>query len=155
MKGQHILILGAGALLLGAIGFQYLADMYPCPLCMTQRWWHVAAIVAAILALPQVTVMRPARAPLFLIAITCIWISAGYGGYHAGIEWGFWAGPSTCTGAPGANAGSLQDLADALKNAPVVRCDEVQFRLLGLSLAGWNATISAALGLAALLRGRR
>ena len=77
MKGQHILILGAGALLLGAIGFQYLADMYPCPLCMTQRWWHVAAIVAAILALPQVTVMRPARAPLFLIAITLRGIYGG------------------------------------------------------------------------------
>lgn len=155
IKGQHLIIIGAAGLLIGALGFEYFAGLYPCPLCMTQRWWHVAAIIAAALALPQINMMRPAQAPLFLIAVTCVFISAGYGVYHAGVEWEFWAGPSTCTGAPGSNATSMEDLAEALKNAPVIRCDEVAFRFLGLSLAGWNATISAALGLAALIRGRR
>jgi len=154
-NGLHILIIGASALLIGALGFQYIGGLPPCPLCMTQRWWLVASIVAAILALPPVEALRPARTTLFLIAVACVWINAGYGAYHAGIEWGWWQGPTTCTGAPGSNANSLEDLAEALKNAPVVRCDEVQFRFLWLSLAGWNATISAALGLAALLRGRR
>lgn len=155
IKGQHILIFGASTLLIGALASQYIWGLHPCPLCMTQRWWHVAGIAAAILALPIFPAFRPAQPTLFLIAIACIMISGGYGGYHAGIEWGFWPGPETCTGAPGSDATSLDDLAEALKNAPVVRCDEIPFQFLGLSLAGWNATISIALGVAALVRGRR
>ena len=52
---------------------------------------------------------------------------------------------------------STQDLMSALEAAPVVRCDEIAWSLLGISMAGWNAIISAALsGLwLAALRGRK
>ena len=32
-------------------------------------------------------------------------VSAGLGAYHAGVEWGFWAGPNDCGGAPAPTAG--------------------------------------------------
>jgi disulfide bond formation protein DsbB len=73
--------------------------------------------------------------------------SAGLGVYHAGVEWGFWEGPAACGGANAAptDAGSLMAQMQATR---IVPCDDAAFRVLGLSLAGWNAIVS--LGLAAV-----
>ena len=73
--------------------------------------------------------------------------SAIFGAYHAGVEWGFWPGPTECTGAL-QRAASVTDFLKQLESVKVVRCDSAALRILGLSLAGWNAVISA--GLAAL-----
>ena len=67
--------------------------------------------------------------------------NAGLGTYHSGVEWGFWQGPTDCTG-PVVNLGSAGDLLSRLDTVKVVRCDEVQWRFLGLSLAGYNVLIS-------------
>jgi disulfide bond formation protein DsbB len=43
-------------------------------------------------------------------------------------------------------------------NTPLVRCDQVQWSFMGVSMAGWNAIISlggAALIATLVLRGRR
>ena len=75
--------------------------------------------------------------------------NAGLGAYHAGVEWGFWKGPTDCTG-PVGNLGSAGSLLERLDTVKVVRCDEVQWRFLGLSLAGYNVLISllmAAIGI--------
>ncbi|MGY4340914.1 disulfide bond formation protein DsbB [Bradyrhizobium sp. LM2.9] len=58
-----------------------------------------------------------------------------------GVEWGFWKGPTDCSG-PVGNLGSATDLLSRLDSVKVVRCDEVQWRFLGLSLAGYNLLIS-------------
>ena len=71
--------------------------------------------------------------------------NAGLGTYHAGVEWGFWQGPTDCTG-PVGNLGSAGDLLERLDTVKVIRCDEVQWRFLGLSLAGYNVLISLADG---------
>ena len=67
--------------------------------------------------------------------------NAVLGGYHAGVEWKFWSGPSDCTG-PVGNLGSAGTLLDRLDTVKVVMCDEVQWTFLGLSLAGYNVLIS-------------
>ena len=67
--------------------------------------------------------------------------NAGLGAYHAGVEWGFWQGPTDCTG-PVVDFGKAGTLLDRLDKVKVVRCDEVQWRFLGLSLAGYNVLIS-------------
>ncbi len=69
-----------------------------------------------------------------------------------------WLGPQHCSGGvSGLATMSTQDLMAALEKAPVVRCDEVAWSLFGISMAGWNAILSA--GLSALwlasVRGRR
>jgi disulfide bond formation protein DsbB len=66
------------------------------------------------------------------------------GVYHSGVEWGFWQGPTECTG-PVGNLGSAGSLLERLDSVKVVRCDEVQFRFLGISLAGYNVLISLAM----------
>src|SRR6202051_2528250 len=67
--------------------------------------------------------------------------NAWLGAYHAGVEWHFWQGPTDCTGEIG-NLGSAGNLLQRLDTVKVIRCDEVQWTFLGLSLAGYNVLIS-------------
>ena len=72
---------------------------------------------------------------------------AGLSVYHAGVEWKWWPGPIDCSG-PINKFGTASDIFKQLDNISLVRCDEVAWRFLGLSLAGWNVLVS--LGLAAV-----
>jgi disulfide bond formation protein DsbB len=129
------------ALLVGAFGFEFLGGYAPCPLCLWQRWPHGLAAVLGILILAG-----PAR-PLAALGLVAMLVGAGLGGYHVGIEQGWWPGPATCA-APAIGGLSPEELLERILAAPVVRCDEVAWRFLGVSMAGWNALWS--LGLAGL-----
>ena len=133
----------AAATLAGAWFFQLVLDIQPCPLCLEQRYaYYLAVPLGALVALaaardaPRGVVM----AGLALLALATL-AYAGLGSYHAGVEWGFWKGPTECTG-PVVNLGSAGNLLDRLDTVKVIRCDEVQWRFLGLSLAGYNVLIS-------------
>jgi disulfide bond formation protein DsbB len=133
------LIFAAGvATIVGAWIFEYFGYA-PCELCLRQRWAYYAAIpLALILALAAPTSPAVARNGLLVLAL--IWFgSMIFGIYHSGVEWKWWAGPAVCTGTGGLSGG-LPDL-----GAAVVMCDTPAIRILGLSLAGWNAVISAGL----------
>jgi disulfide bond formation protein DsbB len=135
------------ALLGGALGSQYLGGLHPCEMCYWQRWPHGAAIVLA--GLSFVTRNGTARM-LTLLAAVAIAISGAIGVYHAGVEAHVFQGLTTCT------ASGAQTL-DEILNAPLVRCDQVQFSFLGISMAGWNAilSLSGAAVIFLLLKGRR
>jgi disulfide bond formation protein DsbB len=129
--------------LAGAWFFQLVLDIQPCPLCLEQRYAYYLAVPLAIV----VAIAAAQRAPrgllvagLALLALLALG-NAVLGGYHAGVEWRFWAGPTDCTG-PVGNLGSAGSLLDRLNTVKVIRCDEVQFRFLGISLAGYNVLIS-------------
>ncbi len=132
----------AAATIAGAWFFQLVLDIVPCPMCLEQRWAYYAIIPFALLIalLARAGVPRGVLvAGLALIALAAL-CNAGYGAYHAGVEWKFWPGPSSCTGAAlKFGGGSLLDQLDKVK---VVPCDVVQWRFLGISLAGYNALIS-------------
>ena len=109
------------------------AGYLPCDLCLKQRWAYYAIVpFAALLAVINPSWIKPGLwlATLILIASTI------FGIYHAGIEWKLWDGPGTC--GAGLLSGGLPDL-----TKPVVKCDEPAITILGMSLAGWNANISA------------
>jgi disulfide bond formation protein DsbB len=135
---------GSAALLVGAFAFQYMGGLPPCALCIWQRWPHaVAAIIAAVLMVAPPALRRPLLAIGALAALT----TAAIGGYHAGIEQGWWSGPTSCTGSgPGLSGLSGTDLLDMTAPAQVVMCDEIPWTFAGLSMAGWNTV--ASLGLA-------
>lgn len=130
--------LGSAALLFAALGFQAIGYA-PCDLCILQRWPHLAAVLIAAAA-----VMLRGGRPWASVGALALAVATGLAVYHAGVEWGFWDGPAKCTGTDIAGL-SVQDLMKAIEAAPVVRCDEVQWRLLGLSMAAWNALLSAGL----------
>lgn len=139
----RILLAGAGsaALLLGALGFQYIGGLPPCPMCLWQRWPHLAAVLIALLAL---TVLRGFRRPLAAAGALAAAVTGGIGVYHAGVERGWWSGPSGCSGLDPAGL-SPDQLLDRLATAPLVRCDDILWDYLGITMAGWNAILSGVL----------
>jgi disulfide bond formation protein DsbB len=131
-------LLGSLALLLGAFAFQYLGGLAPCPLCIWQRWPHAIAIGLGLMILAW------PRRGLALLAGLAVLAGAAIGLYHAGIEQGWWPGPTTCT-APEPGTVPAGELLDQILATPVVLCDQVAWSLWGISMAGWNAILSLAL----------
>ncbi|MBA2932830.1 disulfide bond formation protein B [Sphingomonas sp. CGMCC 1.13654] len=146
-RARLIAILVPNLLLWGAIGSQYIGHLVPCEMCMWQRWPHVAAIVLALIAIALRTQPSASRA-FTLLAALAILVSGGIGVYHAGVEYHWWTGPERCTGS------HFTSLADLMK-APVVMCDVPQWKLAGISLAGFNAIFSILGGLATLFYASR
>lgn len=143
-KARALALVVPLGLMVGALGSQFIGGLFPCEMCHWQRWPHYGAIVLALLAFGS---PPPSRRFLVWLAALAILISGGIGGWHAGVEYGWWEGLTRCTAPP---SGSIS----AILQASPVRCDEVQWSLFGVSLAGFNAliSVSAALAIAALLR---
>ncbi|MBY6158858.1 disulfide bond formation protein B [Pseudooceanicola nitratireducens] len=140
-KFRTLTLIAAGgslALLLGAFAFQHIGGLAPCKLCLWQRWPHAAAIAIGALALALGN-----RVLAWLGALAAL-ATAGIGIFHTGVERGWWEGPSTCTSSGMGNL-SADELFDKIMNAPLIRCDEVAWSMLGLSMASWNAIIALAL----------
>ena len=133
----------AAATLAGAWYMQLVWGLQPCELCLKQRWAYYAIVPLGLVIL--LAARGGAPRPLLLAGLGLIALAAvgnaGLGVYHSGVEWGFWQGPTECTG-PIGNLGSAGSLLERLDSVKVVRCDEVQFRFLGLSLAGYSVLIS-------------
>ncbi len=154
--GRWIALLLPLALLGGALGSQYIGGLHPCEMCYWQRWPHGAAILLATLAFTAPADSSRSRM-LVLLAAAAIALSGAIGVYHAGVEAKVFEGFTTCTA--NARGMSTADLLKQISHAPLVRCDQVQWRFLGISMAGWNAILSlsgaAATLLLTLKRGRR
>jgi disulfide bond formation protein DsbB len=153
-RDRLILIAAGGSALLLALafGFQHLGGLAPCALCLWQRWPHAAAIVVGALGLALPGAALP------LLGAVAAGASGGIGGYHLGVEQGWWEGPATCSGGGAVGQLSVEELTAQIMAAPVVRCDEVAWSLAGLSMAGWNALLSfllMAVWIAAALRAYR
>lgn len=149
--GTAIAVLGLSVLALAsAYYFQFVLNLPPCQLCLIQRWPFYAAIPAAAIA---VWVSR--RAPvvsrlLLLLAGLAFLAGAGVAAYHAGVEWGFWPGPDSCSGSFSATSDADAFL-QRLQAVQVVSCSEASWRFAGLSLAGWNVPLSLGIALIAFV----
>src|SRR3954454_1287281 len=135
----------AALTLAGAWFFQLVLDIRSCPLCLEQRYaWYLALPLGALLAVAAArgaprALLVAGLAVLALAALANAWLA----GYHAGVEWGFWPGPTECSG-PVLDLGQAGNLLENLDKVKVIRCDEVQWRFLGLSLACYNVLLSLA-----------
>jgi hypothetical protein len=137
--------IGALALILGALGFQYIGGVAPCEMCHWQRWPHIAAVIIGILG---VALARDKARTLAWTVIALVLISGLIGLYQSGMQWGFLPGPSACSG---------HRFVMGTNMVPEVQCDVVTWSLFGLSLATYNAIFSfliAGLGSLVLLKDR-
>lgn len=150
---RAVLIAAASIAILAAVWILQGMGYAPCELCLTQRYAFYVAIPLALLTafLAGRSVRGLARIGFALLALVFA-ASAVLAAYHAGVEYHWWAGPTACTGGPGSL--DVNDLVKALDSVKVVRCDEVQLRIAGLSLAGWNVVASIALAAYAALAAR-
>jgi disulfide bond formation protein DsbB len=126
-------------LLTGAYIGEHGFKLYPCELCWWQRYAHFAALALALLAFA----LRPRRWPVALAGLALV-AAALLGAYHAGVEYHWWQGLTACT----STATGGGDPLDAILAAPIIRCDQAQWTLAGISLAGFNFLIS---GIAAVV----
>jgi disulfide bond formation protein DsbB len=144
-RAGALVLLAAALVILAALGFEYIGGYAPCPLCLQQRYAYYLALPLLALALASISFRRSGSAALLFGVVALAFLAnAGLGIYHAGAEWKLWRGPESCTaGAPlSTNAGNL--LSD-LATTRVVPCEQPAIRVLGLSLAAWNAFASIAL----------
>lgn len=144
-----VMIIACSALTLAAAhSFEHFGNLPPCPLCLDQREAYWAAITFGLLGLAAFR-LEPTKAtvlPLVLFAL--VTLALGYGaylaGYHAGVEYKWWAGPTSCTA-----SGAKMDIQAmlALEKSDVVLCDEIPWSLFGISMAGYNFLIATTLTL--------
>lgn len=139
-KARALAIAVPAALLAGAYGSEIWGGLYPCEMCWWQRYAHFAGLGFALLSL--LLAKSPDRGRSFVwLAALAILTSGGIGAYHAGVEADIFEGFTQCTSATSAGLSS-EELLKAVMAAPIVRCDDIQFSFLGISMAGWNAILS-------------
>jgi len=149
---RALMLAAAAAVILAAVWIFQAFGYAPCELCLTQRYAFYAAVPLALLtAFASRSAHGLARAGFALLAVVFA-ANAVLAAYHVGVEQHWWAGPTACTGGPGSL--DVSDLVKAVNSSKVVRCDEVQLRIAGLSLAGWNVVASAVLAVYAALAAR-
>lgn len=140
--------LGSACLLAGAFAFEYLGGLPPCPLCLEQRWAHGAVILAGLVFFVAMQINDTARQSARLLnwVLALIFLFSVYKAFHhAGIEYGLWAGPASCTSTGEVNL-DLDALNATLGQATnVILCDEIAWSMLGISMAGWNGLVSLVL----------
>jgi disulfide bond formation protein DsbB len=145
----HWIALGVPTFLLGgAYVSQYVFGLFPCEMCWWQRYPHFAALAFALIGF----VAAPRRIWIALAAFAIL-ASGLIGAFHAGVEYHWWEGITSCSTVDLGGGDPLE----AIMNAPLVRCDQAAWTLMGISLAGFNFLIStaAALVILALLGKKR
>lgn len=137
-KARALAILVPLALLGGALGSQYIGGLHPCEMCHWQRWGHYAALALALSSL--LFRGRASGRHLVWLAALAILSSGLIGIYHAGVEAKIFEGFTRCTAPPA--GGSNADILADIMATPLIRCNDIQWSFLGISMAGWNAILS-------------
>jgi len=153
-RAALLLLVGAAAPLLVAVGSQHLGGLAPCELCIWQRWAYGGVITAALLAL---LAARAPKAAALLLALGGVAALAGGGIaiFHVGVEQHWWQGLTGCSGSALSGDMTAEEFEAAILAAPAVRCDEIAWSFAGISMAGYNVLYAAALAIFAfLLAGR-
>jgi len=143
------------ALLLGALAFQYLGGLKPCPLCLWQRYPHGIVIALGLVAVGLGLAAKPTAVPwLLILAGLVLLVGAGIAAFHVGVEQGWWKGLEACA-AGGGTPTSLEEAKKLAEKGAPARCDDVAWSLFGISMAGYNVLISLATGLFAFWAARQ
>lgn len=148
-----ILTAGMAVVILSALGFEHIGHYVPCALCLMQRWPYYIGIPIGVLAVLSAAMNAPpaiTRSLLLLAGLSMI-IGAGLGVYHAGAEWKFWEGPSTCATSVDAITKNASDLLADMNTQHGPSCTDASLRVLGLSFAGWNVITSVVLSAIAVM----
>jgi disulfide bond formation protein DsbB len=146
-KARALALIAPLLMLAGAYAFQYIGGLHPCEMCWWQRYAHFAAIPLALIA--YAARGRACISGLFAgFAGIAVGVSGLIGLFHAGVEYGWWEGLTTCSTSPA--GGSATDLLNQIMASPIVRCDVAPWHLFGISMAGYNGLLSSAVALAIL-----
>ena len=141
---KMVKLLGLGSLFMigAALFFEYVMGLHPCKMCIWQRIPHYITIgLAAISIIPQ---MRTYSRPLLGLMSLSLLVGASIAFWHSGVELKLLEGPSSCSAAMSLS-GDPSALLDKILATPAIRCDEVPWSFVGLSMANWNFLITSAM----------
>lgn len=146
-KTPALIVFASIAILASALGSQYVGGLDPCKLCIYQRIPYVVTIALGLLAYGTSRMSRKTAAAFLMLCALTFWTGAGIAGFHVGVEQEWWKWESECTsgGLPAADV-PVEELMKFIENAPMTKCDEVQWSLFGISMAGYNFLLSLGLG---------
>jgi len=142
-----LIFTGALLVIASAWGFELIGGYQPCGLCLEQRIPYYIGVPIAGVALFMSLKNRAVgliRVTLLLVAVIFA-ASTALAVRHAGVEWGWWLGPSNCGAGGFETLQSAGSLLESLKIVKIAYCDQAALRIFGLSFAGWNAVASIAL----------
>ena len=143
-------LLAALSALGSAFTAQYVFDLWPCVLCLYQRWPYAAVILIALIGLIVGKNIGPGY--FLLLCAVGFATTAAIGGFHVGVEQGWWVGTAECVGDT-SKAMSVQELKAQIMSAPVVRCDDIAWSLFGISMAGYNLIAASIFSAFSLIAG--
>jgi disulfide bond formation protein DsbB len=129
-------------LLAGAFYFQFGMGLYPCEMCVWQRWPHIIALYLGCIALLMATRHHGLARGFAVLGGLAIIASGAIGFFHAGVEYKWWEGITAC-----AVTATTEITLDSIMDAPMVSCNTAPWSLLGISIAGYNGIISTLSGL--------
>ena len=123
--------------LASAFFIEYFLGHQPCNLCVLERIPYLLAIIIIILNYRFIYLEKN-----FILALTLIFlISAALSLYHLGIEQGFIRESLVCDLNNGSNLLSKDDILKQLQEKNI-SCQDVTFKIFGLSLTTYNILIS-------------
>ncbi|WP_315924937.1 disulfide bond formation protein B [Mesorhizobium sp. SP-1A] len=138
------LAVAMGATVGAALGFQYIGGYLPCKLCYEQRIPYYVGAPLMLVAAAAAAMRAPGWIVRGLLAVGGLLMVYGLylGVFHSGVEWGWWPGPTDCTDIAGPVNTGGNGILDSLDKFVPPSCDKAALRILGLSMAGWNAIAS-------------
>lgn len=144
-RALGLALLMSGALLAGAHLFERVGGLLPCVLCLDQReaHWTALAVAGAGLVLARLFKSKLAAASAVGAAALVYLVSAGLAFFHVGVEYGYWPGPAICAAGGPVDLNDVSASLDQPSAGP--GCEDVQWRFLGVSMAGYNLLVSAGL----------
>ena len=137
---------------LGAISFtmilfalisEHVFGLIPCSLCLIQRYPHFFISFASV----WLIFCRTHNFFMYPINTIVMALSITLASYHVGVEQSLFQGPQSCSSSSLSlvHDKSAEALLQDILNTSVVRCNEVTWSFMGLSMATWNLILSTAL----------
>ncbi len=142
---------------LAALGAAYASEVWgglkPCVLCIYQRYAYVLAGALGLVGLAPGLGQRQRRWLVGLGGLAFLG-GAAIAFFHVGVEQHWWRGTAACHAPVFDPTLSLEELRERMLATDFVPCDTIPWSLFGLSIAGYNAIASLALGLISLWAAR-
>ena len=131
------------SMILFALISEYVFGFTPCSLCMIQRYPHMLVAITSI----WLVFFRTHNLFMYPLNTLIMALSIILASYHVGVEQGIFQGPQSCSSSNLSTVSekSAEALLIDLLNTSVVRCNEVTWSFMRLSMASWNLIISIAL----------
>lgn len=148
-----ILCVASACALSFAFILQYGFDVQPCVLCLWQRLPFGLVVALSVGAYLMHRNGKQTQILLRVCGVTFL-VGAGLAFFHTGVELHWWLGTSGCSITP-LNGNSFEDLRTQLLHTVVAHCDQINWTLLGFSMANWNVPFSLGLGIFSLLAAKK